>query len=288
MTATLTAPTVSNAEIARRFDDVAALLEAQHAGRFRVQAWRTGAERLRQLQRAAADILADEGLEGLEALPGIGSALARAIRELVQTGSLAMLQRLRGESDPVALLASVPGVGPTLAQRVHDQLEIESLEGLEAAAHDGRLAEVPGFGAKRVAGIRDALATRLRRRQRVPEEPPAAPTVSELLDVDREYREKAKRNELPMIAPHRFNPGGERWLPVLHTDRGGRQYTALFSNTALAHKLGRTHDWLVLYYDGHDGEHQCTVVTATRGALKGRRVVRGREAECIAHYHTGR
>ncbi|MGA9836751.1 MAG: helix-hairpin-helix domain-containing protein [Gemmatimonadaceae bacterium] len=288
MTTTLAPPAPSNDEIARRFDDVAALLEAQQAGQYRVQAWRAGAERLRHTDRPAADILADEGLDGLEALPDIGPALARAIQELVQSGTLAMLRRLHGDSDPVALLASVPGVGPTLARRVHDELDIDTLEGLEAAAHDGRLAGVPGFGAKRVAGIRDALATRLRRRGRLPDEMPAPPSVSELLNVDREYREKARRNELPLIAPRRFNPRNERWLPVLHTTRGGRHYTALFSNTALAHRLERTHDWLVLYYDGHDGEHQCTVVTATRGALKGRRVVRGREAECIAHYHTGR
>ena len=54
---------------------------------------------------------------------------------------------------------------------------------------------------------------------------------------------------------------------------------------ARAHELGRTRDWVVIYY--YDGEHveaQCTVVTETRGALAGRRVVRGREEECRAHY----
>jgi hypothetical protein len=71
---------------------------------------------------------------------------------------------------------------------------------------------------------------------------------------------------------------------VLHTTRGDRHYTALFSNTALAHKLQRNRDWVVLYFDGADGEHQCTLVTATSGSLKGRRVVRGREPECEAHY----
>jgi DNA polymerase (family X) len=292
-TAAPAAPVLANDQIADRFEEVAALLEAQNASQYRVQAWRGGAATLRKTGRSAADILAAEGLDGLEALPGIGSALARAARELVDTGSLAMLQRLRGESNPVSLLASVPGVGPKFARRVHDDLDIDSLEGLEAAANDGRLTQVRGFGPKRVAGVRDALATRLRRRRHVaepasepePEPESATPGVDELLDVDREYRDRADAGTLPLIAPRRFNPAGEKWLPVLHTTRGGRHYTALYSNTARAHELGRTHDWLVLYYDGRDGEHQCTVVTAPKGPLRGKRVVRGREPECITFYH---
>jgi hypothetical protein len=66
-----------------------------------------------------------------------------------------------------------------------------------------------------------------------------------------------------------------------------RNYTALFSNTFTAHRLGRTHDWVVMYYDGGREEHQCTVVTARQGPLAGRRVVRGREAECLEHYRSG-
>lgn len=280
---------ITNDDIADRFDEVAALLESQNASQYRVQAWRGGAATLRHTRRSARDILDAEGVDGLEALPGIGSALARATRELVDTGALAMLQRLRGESDPVALLASVPGVGRTYAQRLHDELDVDSLEGLEAAANDGRLEALKGFGPKRVAGIRDALATRLcRRRAAAPVSPePETPPVDELLDVDREYRDKADRGTLPLIAPRRFNPTGEKWLPVLHTTRGERHYTALYSNTARAHELKRTHDWLVLYFDGQDGEHQCTIVTAPKGPLKGKRVVRGRERECITHYHVG-
>jgi hypothetical protein len=158
------------------------------------------------------------------------------------------------------------------------------LEELEAAAHDGRLATVAGLGEKRVAGIRDSLAGRLAR-LRPPGEPPAdEPPVGELLDVDREYRTAAAAGRLPRIAPRRFNPERRAWLPVLHTERGSRHYTALFSNTARAHELGRTRDWVVLYVDGGRGERQYTVVTARRGALEGRRVVRGREPECLEYY----
>jgi putative hydrolase len=61
---------------------------------------------------------------------------------------------------------------------------------------------------------------------------------AELLDVDREYREKAAAGELQQIAPRRFNPSREAWLPILHTRRGNRRYTALFSNTARTHRAG--------------------------------------------------
>lgn len=276
---------LTNADIASRFEEVAALLEDQRANQFRVQAWRGGASAIRGVHRRVADMVHEEGVEGVDRIPGIGPALARAVRELVETGRLSTLERLRGESDPVALLASVPGIGDGLAARIHDALGVESLEELELAAHDGRLAGVPGLGPKRLSGIRDGLATRLRsRRPRAASE--SLPTVSEVLDVDREYRERSAAGELPTIAPRRFNPSGERWLPILHTTRGDRHYTALFSNTAAAHRFARTHDWVVIYFDGRDGERQCTVVTATKGPLAHRRVVRGRESECVSHYGT--
>jgi len=104
-----------------------------------------------------------------------------------------------------------------------------------------------------------------------------------LLEVDREYRDRAERGALPTIAPRRFNPSGEPWLPVLHTERADWHFTALFSNTARAHELGRTRDWVVIYFSQDSGpEGQRTVVTESRGPLAGRRVVRGREAECLA------
>ena len=106
--------------------------------------------------------------------------------------------------------------------------------------------------------------------------------MTELLDVDREYRSRAA--ELPRIAPRRLNPERKAWLPILHTDRGRRHYTALFSNTPLAHEIGRTGDWVGLYVDGTGPERQYTVVTETRGPLSGERVVRGRESACRECY----
>ncbi|HEX6200096.1 MAG TPA: helix-hairpin-helix domain-containing protein [Thermoanaerobaculia bacterium] len=277
-----------NRTVAGELDELARLLEEQGANPFRVRAYRRAAETLRHLPRSVADILTEEGVEGLEALPTIGEQLARQIRLIVKTGRLPMLERLRGEADPVALLATVPGVGPILAERLHHDFDVHTLEDLEVAAHGGRLRQVPGFGEKRVAGVIDTLASRLGRARRRPVEPPGprGPTVEELLDVDREYRERAAGGGLPTIAPRRFNPRGRAWLPILHATRGERHYTALFSNTAQAHRLGRTRDWVVIYWDGDDGrDGLCTVVTDRgRGPLQGLRVVRGREPECLERY----
>jgi len=109
--------------------------------------------------------------------------------------------------------------------------------------------------------------------------------VAPLLAVDARYREQVAQGQLHRIAPRRFNPLQEAWLPVSHTEQGGWHFTALFSNSALAHQLGMTRDWVVLHYERDGREGQCTVVTERRGPLVGQRVVRGREAECRAHHH---
>jgi hypothetical protein len=195
-----------------------------------------------------------------------------------------MLERLRGDADPIRLLGSVPGVGPRLAARLHEELGLETLEDLEAAAHDGRLEDLAGFGPKRLAGIRDVLAHRLARVRPAPAAPREKPPVAELLDVDREYREGAAADRLPKITPRRFNPERRPWLPILHTVRGDRHYTALFSNTARAHRVRKTGDWVVIYCDRDSMSGQWTVITAVSGPLQGRRIVRSREDECARHY----
>lgn len=280
---------LGNQQIASDLEEVARLLEAQGANLFRVRAYRFAAEVLRRIDRQAYAIVEEEGIEGLMQLPGIGKSLARSIDQLARTGRLGLLQRLRGHVGPEHLFMTLPGIGLEIASRIHEQLGIESLQELEAAAHDGRLGQVPGMGPKRIRGIREVLAGRFQQPlSRTPSAPlrpvGSEPPVSELLETDQEYRDKASAGRLPRIAPQRFNPTGEAWLPILHTERGSRHYTALFSNTARAHELGTTHDWVVIFRDDHDGDGQWTVVTARFGPLRGKRIIRGRETECAAYY----
>jgi hypothetical protein len=267
-----------NRRIARRLEEAADLLQSQGADRFRLSAYRRAAATVRSWPESLDQTFHSAGLEGLEEIPGVGPGIARAIRELITRGRLPMLDRLRGAADPEKVLGSVPGIGRKLAERLHVELGIHTLEDLEAAAHDGRLDTIAGFGRKRLAGIQDSLAQRLGRVRPDARAAPRPP-ISELLDVDREYRDKASRGQLPLIAPRRFNPERTAWLPVLHTERHGRRYTALFSNTARAHRLGKTRDWVVIYTDDSGGDHQHTVITAGRGPHRGARIVAGREGE---------
>ena len=278
-----------NLQIADKLREVAALLEAQGANPFRAGAYRKAADTISRLTRPVREIFDADGVTGLDALPHIGKGIAAAIAEILITGRWNQLERLRGTLEPTQLFQSVPGIGPELAQRTHEALHVDTLEALEAAAHDGRLEGVPGVGARRAAAWRASLANMLQRvRPRAQPSSPAPanqPSVAMLLEVDREYRQKAEASTLPTIAPKRFNPENTAWLPVLHTLRGDWHFTALYSNTATAHKLKRTHDWVIVYfYDEHHVEGQHTVVTETRGPLTGRRVVRGREAECREFY----
>jgi helix-hairpin-helix protein len=123
--------------------------------------YRHAAAGVRRLPKPLAEIWREQGDEGLRGLTGVGERLATALRTLVTTGRLPMLDRLRGETDPVALLESVPGIGRVLAERLHCEFGIDSLEDLEAAANDGRLSDLAGIGKKKLGGITDTLATRL-------------------------------------------------------------------------------------------------------------------------------
>jgi hypothetical protein len=271
--------------VADRLREAADLLEQQNANPFRIRAYRGAADTISNLDEDIEELALQHGVDGLVALPQVGRGIAAAILEILHTGRWSQVERLRGVLDAVQLFQSVPSVGPQLAQRIHETLQVDTLEALEVAAHDGRLESVPGVGARRAAGIRAALASMLSRR-RVHHAPVSeAPPVGHLLAVDAEYRDKAQSGQLPTIAPRRFNPDQIAWLPILHTLRDHWHFTALYSNTARAHELERTRDWVVIYsYDDHQREGQHTVVTETRGALIGRRVVRGREAECRAYY----
>lgn len=288
---TSTAPT--NEEIADVLDRIASLLEVREEGPFRVAAYRDGASTVRSAPQSVADLARDRGAEGLAELPYIGEGLAHIIEEYVEQGRSRLLDELKGEVSAVDLLTQVPGIGRALARRVVEQLEIGSLEELEIAAHDGRLETVEGFGPKRVKTVRMSLAGMLsgaagRRRQRVEEDDETSPhrkmpPVDLLMVLDREYRRRAARGELRRIAPRRFNPTGEAWLPIMHRSRGEWKFTVLYSNTARAHELGKTDDWVIIYWENQE-DGQATVVTATKGDLQGKRVVRGREAECRAFY----
>ena len=274
-----------NRAIAQMLDEVGDLLAQQDASVFRVRAYYEGAAYIRDMQTPLRRVFEGEGLRGLDDLPTIGPSIAAAIAEILETGKLGMIDRLRGALDPESLFQTIPMIGPRLARDIHDTLDIDSLEELETAAHDGRLESVKGIGPRRLRGIRQSLNTALSRRRRRQATPRELPPIADLLDVDRIYREKAARGALRKITPRRFNPDGSIQLPILHMERGDWRFTALFSNTPNAQRYAPDHDWVVIYFE-HDGQRggQCTVVTEQRGSLTGKRVVRGQENASKQYY----
>jgi hypothetical protein len=280
----------TNEEIAQLLEQIADQLEHLDDNPYRIQAFRNGARSVRTIQKPLTEIVKQEGGEALTQIEAIGQGLATTIFEFIQTGRSSYLQQLQARQSPEELFRRIPGIGHRLAQQIAHQLGISSLEALEQAAHDGRLQQVTGFGPRRIAAVRHALAQMLQHSaQRRPPESSTnndkmQPDVALLLEVEAEYRRRAEAGELIKLAPRRFNPKHEAWLPMMQTKREGWSMTILFSNTARAHELGTTHDWVVIYYQKDGPEAQCTVVTEIRGPLKGKRVIRGRESECMQFY----
>lgn len=282
--------TPSNSEIADLLERIADLLETQDENPFRVRAYREGAESIRDSDKPAAQLIKQDKTDALTELPHIGEGLAAVIGEYVTEGRSILLDDLEKKVSPADVFKRVPGLGAELAKRIQDKLDIQSLEDLEVAAHDGSLAEVEGFGPRRIEAIQKSLAgmlsqsARRSQRERQPDAPKDRPPVALLFEMDAMYRERAKAGKLPTVAPKRFNPDHKAWLSILNTEKDGWKFTLLFSNTAQAHELGKTDDWVVIYYERDGKERQNTVVTETKGELEGKRVVRGRDRETREYY----
>lgn len=276
----------TNAEIASKLNAIADILDGQGANPYRVKAYRSAAARIQDWNEPMAELLAREGRAGIQRLPNIGKTLAAAVEQLLQTGRSMLLDQIQGTVRPERILTTVAGIGPKTAWRIREALGIESLADLEAAAYDGRLASLPGLGQKKLRTIQESLAGRLRPRLKVPvskcPKGAALPSVADLLEIDEEYRRKATSGQLPTTVPRRFNRLHQASLPLLHTQRTERRYTAMYSNSARAHEFAADHDWVVIIGPNHAGPW--TVITSQFGPLKGLRIVRGREAECRRFY----
>jgi DNA polymerase (family 10) len=151
---------VHNADIAAVFDEIADLLEIESANPFRVRAYRNAARTLRDLTQDVAAMLAQG--EDVTELPGIGEDLASKIKEIVETGTAAMLEAHR-KKVPATLtnLLKVPGLGPKRVQTLYHKLGIRTLDDLRNAAQNGRVRALQGFGAKTEQHILEQLQARM-------------------------------------------------------------------------------------------------------------------------------
>ena len=139
---------MNNRDIGAIFDEVADLLEFQNANPFRVRAYRNAARRITDLAEPLTKIAADPKREFTD-LEGIGKDLGQKIGELLETGSLSMLEELRA-AIPGGVLAMVriPGLGPKKAAALFKELGIVSLDALREACAADKVQALKGFGKK--------------------------------------------------------------------------------------------------------------------------------------------
>lgn len=158
--------TVHNAEVATAFEEMADLLEIEGANPFRVRAYRFAARTLRDLPAEAGEMVARG--EDLTSLPGIGDDLAGKIKEILTTGTTGALEAQRKRVPATLMeLLRIPGLGPKRVKRLAQELKIRSLSELQAAAQEGRVRTLPGFGEKTEQQILAASAARLAEAPRV-------------------------------------------------------------------------------------------------------------------------
>ncbi|MEK6802835.1 MAG: DNA polymerase/3'-5' exonuclease PolX [Nitrospirota bacterium] len=156
---------VHNADVAAVFEEIADLLEIEGANPFRVRAYRFAARTLRDLSREVADMV-EQG-EDLTSLPGIGKDLAGKIKEIVETGTAAVLEEYHKKIPAtVTELLQIPGLGPKRVKALSRELHIRSVPELQKAAQEGRVRALPGFGEKTEQHILDALTVRVRKDRR--------------------------------------------------------------------------------------------------------------------------
>jgi DNA polymerase (family 10) len=153
---TTTAPAADRLGVAAALREIALLLQVKGGNPYRARAYQRGAAAVEAL---AGDLgsLAAEGR--LTEMPGIGSALAVQIAELVRTGRSSMLEKLRAELPPGILdLIQVPHLSVERIAALHRALGIRSVAELKAAAESGKVRAVKGFGEKTEQKILDGIA----------------------------------------------------------------------------------------------------------------------------------
>jgi DNA polymerase (family 10) len=142
--------------VAQVLEQIAAFLELKSENPFRIRAFRTAARAVTAFPGDLRQSLEDGSLASAK---GVGPATLQIVKELVSTGQASMLEELREQIPPgLVEMLEISGLGVAKIRQIHDVLGIDTLPELEAAAHDGRLAKLPRFGARTSENILKAIA----------------------------------------------------------------------------------------------------------------------------------
>jgi DNA polymerase (family 10) len=149
---------MDNESIARRFYRLAALMDIRGDDPFRLRSYRNAAEAIETWPTPMQEIAAAEGITGLQAIPGVGKAIAGKIVELLDRGTFDAWERIIAETPESVLdLLEIPGIGPKTAAMLHQKFKVSSLEELKKFVDGGGLDQVDGIGPKTAERIKESL-----------------------------------------------------------------------------------------------------------------------------------
>ena len=206
-------------EIAGVLEEIGVLLELKGENPFKVRAYRAGARALETLEEEVGTVIAEDRLQ---AIPGIGEALAKKITELHATGRLEFHEKLKASIAPglVAML-EIPGLGAKKIKALHEKLGISAVADLARACEEGRVAALDGFGEKSqekiLAGIRNRAAYARRHRwwEAFTVAEPILQGLRALPQVRRAEHAGSLRRGLETVGDLDFLVAAEAWAPIV-------------------------------------------------------------------------
>jgi DNA polymerase (family 10) len=150
---------MDNKEIARRFSRLAALMEVRGDDPFRLRSYRNAAEAIEVWPTPLKKIAEEEGVTGLQEIPGVGKAIAGKVIDLLSKGTFDAWERLIAETPETVLdLLEIPGIGPKTAALLHQRFKVSSLPDLKTFVSSGGLEMVDGIGPRTAERIKEALS----------------------------------------------------------------------------------------------------------------------------------
>jgi len=154
---------MGNKEIVKVFQDIADLLELKGENQFKIRAYQKVVRSIEHLPVEIEQLVAEDRLKEI---PGVGEAITKKITELVTTGRLEFYEKLKAEfPEGISTLLDLPGIGPKTAMLLATELDIKSIDELEAAIVGGKVASLPRMGDKTVDNILHQIQA-LRRKKR--------------------------------------------------------------------------------------------------------------------------
>ena len=150
---------MDNDAIARRFYRLAALMEIRGDDPFRWRSYRNAAEAIEVWPTSLKEIAEQDGVAGLQEIPGVGKAIAGKVIDLLTRGTFDAWERLTAETPETVLdLLEIPGIGPKTAALLHQRFKVSSLPDLKTFVASGGLDLVDGIGPKTAERIKEALS----------------------------------------------------------------------------------------------------------------------------------